>query len=684
MTTFVGTDIGGTFTDLVGFDSESGSLLFGKRLTTSSDLVEAVMDCLDDVDISVADVEVLKHGTTQVINTLLELQGARTALISTEGFRDVLEIGRAGRPVAFKLDYRPNKPLVPRSLRFEMQERIAADGTVIRSPEIQEMECLAARIEAESVDALAISFVNSYANPVHEQIAATFFRKRLPHCYVTTGTELSRQWFEFERASTVVANAYVGPRTTTYIRRFETVLSERDFTGQFHIMGSNGGLLSPDRARAQPIALVESGPIGGGVGAAAYATELGLERLIAFDMGGTTAKCTLIEDGDFSVQSTYYVGGYEYGLPIRSPILDIVEVGTGGGSIAHLARDGALKVGPRSAGSDPGPVCFSRGGTEPTVTDANIVLDRISDANFLNGKLMLDRGLAVSFLMEKVGRPLGFQDEEADTVASGIVTLSNSQMADAIKEITIERGRDVRDFCLFAFGGGGPLHGVELARQLHVPQLIVPPEPGNFSSVGMLLAGARLDESRTLRRAIEADTIAYLNGEVASVCERMSAELMRDLTVSEIVFETSVDICFTGQRHSLKVPFRSREDDAARVRTRFHHMYGERYGHVDEALAIELVGYTVTAIALTPRPDLSRLHRAGTVTEAGKTFRDAYVITAQTRVPTRIVSRYALPVGATLLGPAAIEEFGSTTIIGPNDRLEVGTFGELRISIAQD
>ena len=269
MTTFVGTDIGGTFTDLVGFDSERGSLVFGKRLTTTTDLVEAVMTCLDDVGITSAQVDVLKHGTTQVINTLLERRGARTALIATREFGDVLEIGRAGRPVAFKLDYQRNRPLVPQELRFELDERIAADGCIVRELEAEEMEELAARIEAQAVEALGISFVNAYRNPTHERQALAFFQQRLPSCYVTIGTALSRQWFEFERASTAVANAYVGPRTTDYIQRFEQRLSRAHFHGQFYIMGSNGGVLSPRRAHEQPIALVESGPIGGGVGSAA-------------------------------------------------------------------------------------------------------------------------------------------------------------------------------------------------------------------------------------------------------------------------------------------------------------------------------------------------------------------------------------------------------------------------------
>ncbi len=683
MTTFVGTDIGGTFTDLVGFDSTTGSLVYGKQLTTTSDLVAAVMTCLDDVGIGADGVDVLKHGTTQVINTLLERRGARTALITTEGFSDVLEIGRAGRPVAFRLDYRRHPPLVPRTLRFELGERITADGAVARELTEADLESLAQRVETEGVEAVAISFLNAYRNPEHERQAVAFFKGRLSECYVTSGTELSRQWFEFERASTAVANAYVGPQTTGYIERFERELEKGQFHGRFHIMGSNGGILSPQRAREQPIALVESGPIGGGVGSAAYAQALGIERLIAFDMGGTTAKCALVEQGQFEVQSTYYVGGYDYGLPIRTAVLDIVEVGTGGGSIAYLTEDGALKVGPRSAGSYPGPVAFARGGTEPTVTDANAVLDRISDGNFLDGKLRLERDAAAAALRQRVGEPLGFSPDELDAVAAGVISLSNAQMADAIKEITIERGRDARAYTLFAFGGGGPLHAVDLARQLNIPRVVVPPEPGNFSAIGMLFASARLDESRSIRDEIDTRSVAALNAEVAGICERMTGNLRSDATISEIAFDVRVDIRFVGQRNWLKVPLSVDDADPDGLRKRYFETYRNRFGHVDETLPTEMIGFTVTATALTSQPDMRKLHRAGSMDSRAVERRDVYAVHAARRMATPVVNRFSLAVGERLEGPAVIEEFGSTTVLGPDDRLEVGELGELQISVSR-
>jgi N-methylhydantoinase A len=680
MTKFVGSDIGGTFTDLVGYDSVSKSLVFGKRLTTSTDLVEAVLSCLNDVNLKITDIDVLKHGSTQVINALLERRGAKTALITTKGFRDSLEIGRAGRPIAFKMNYQRNPPLVSRQFRFELSERIAYDGSIVQPIDHEELELLACKIEEMGIAAIAISFINAYQNTAHEIEAQDFFKKRLPKCYVTTGTDLSRQWFEYERTATAAANAFVGPLTESYLTRFEEKLAQQDFHGKFYIMASNGGVLSTRKAKEQPIALVESGPIGGGVGASAYARAMGLKKVIAFDMGGTTAKCALIEDFRFEVQPTYYVGGYEYGFPIRASVLDIVEVGTGGGSIAYLKDVNSLKVGPRSAGSEPGPACFKRGGKEPTVTDANLALGRISGNAFLGGRLSLDIQAAKDAL-NRVGGLLGFGEGETDTVAGGILNLADSQMADAIKEITIERGRDPGEFILFVFGGGGPLHGIELARQLNIPRVIVPPEPGNFSALGMLFADARLDESRTLLLSLNDENVASLDKELVGMRELVKSNLLRDFSGSEIIFESFVEMRFKGQRSSLRVPRDDTNGDANTLRTKFFDMYSKRYAYVDARNEVEIISASSTGIALTEHPELSGLHRAGTLPVTEPNYRDVYFIKASKRISTPIYNRFSLSIGFSIEGPAIIEEFGSTTILGIGDSLKIGEYGELDISI---
>ncbi|MCC6474040.1 MAG: hydantoinase/oxoprolinase family protein, partial [Burkholderiales bacterium] len=642
MTLYLGTDIGGTFTDLVGYDSASGELSFAKTLTTPSDLVQGVLACLDDAGIEAHAVDVLKHGTTQVINTLLERTGARTALVTTEGFRDVLEIGRASRPRAFDLDYRRSPPLAPAWLRLEVRERIAADGSVLQPLGEDELERVALELERLGAEAVAVSFLNAYRNPVHEEHAVRFLRRRLPRVFACTGTELTREWFEYERTATAVANAYVGPRGASYIERLDATLAARGFAGRLYIMASNGGVLSAARARLEPVSLVESGPIGGCIGAAAYARELGLPRLVAFDMGGTTAKCALVEECRFEVHPTYHVGGYDYGFPIRTPVLDIVEVGTGGGSIAFIDPGGGLRVGPRSAGSDPGPVGFGRGGAEPTVTDANLALDRIAAGAFLHGALPLDREAARRAIDLRIGRALGYAGEGGvDAVANGVLALADLQMASAIREITVERGRDVREFVLFAFGGGGPMHAVSLARELRIPRVIVPPEPGHFSALGMLLAGARLDEARTLLLALDAGAEAALRDHVVTMRQSLARSLRETLEARQAAFEAVAELRFAGQRHSLRVEFRD-EDSHRVLRARFFEAYRRRYGFVDAAAPVELVGVRVTALAPTDRPAISNLRRTAAAQAEPRGWREVYFREAGVRLRTAIYARQHL------------------------------------------
>jgi N-methylhydantoinase A len=683
MALIVGTDIGGTFTDIVGYDAGKKSLFFGKALTDYYDLVEGVFACLAQVRIDPADIDVLKHGTTQIINDLLERKGARTALVTTEGFRDILEIGRASRPLPFDLGFRRNPPLVERIHRFEVRERMNASGAVLKPLDLGGLGEVCRQIEEAAIEAVAVSFLNSYVNPAHELAAADFIRERLPNVYVTTGVEHSREWFEYERGSTAAANAYVGPRASRYVRRLEERLKQSGSKGQLLVMGSHGGVLSVRRACEQPIALVESGPIGGCIGATVYARALGVSRMIAFDMGGTTAKCAVIENGAFEIQPTYFVGGYEYGLPLRTPVLDIVEVGTGGGSIAHLDAQGKMHVGPRSAGSEPGPVGFLRGGTEPTVTDANLILGRIGSGAFLSGSLQLDAALATSAMMDKVGRPLGFADEEFARVAEGILALANVQMGSAIREVTVERGKDVRDFTLFTFGGGGPMHGVDLARELGIANMVVPPEPGNFSALGMLFAAPRIDELRTLHFNID-EAANRLPVILADMEANAVAALKRDFNVDAVDFERQSDMRYVGQRHTIRIGI-DRNSSPESLRSAFLEAYSKRYGRSDEHAAIEMIGLRVCAIAAAVHLDLEGLHRApkASLGAAPPTrMREVYFATAGKWIGTPVLSRYDLHLGFSCDGPVIVEEFGSTTVIGPYDRLTVGRFGELQIEVA--
>ncbi len=676
----VAADTGGTFTDVAVYDAEAGQVRYGKTLTNYGDLVEGALDGLKGTDVQLDQALLFKHGTTHVINTFIQRTGAKTALLATRGFRDTLEIGRGNRPVPFALEYRRDEPLVPRTRRFEVAGRMDAQGQEIEPLDTAALEQLAEGFKRDGIEAVAISFINAYANPAHEEAATALLKRCLPGVYVTAGTLLTREWFEYERASTAAANAYVGSRMGSYIGTFDQRLRERGFAGTFYMMGSNGGVLSVARTLEQPVALVESGPIGGCIGAAAYAVALNMPKLIAFDMGGTTAKCALVQDGQFDIQPIYYVGGYDHGFPLKTPVLDIVEVGAGGGSIASVDARGILSVGPRSAGSEPGPVAFGRGGTEPTVTDANLALGRISGGSFMKGKLQLDTVGARAAIGQRVAAPLGFEGEHGiDAAAQGILDLATTTMATAIKEITIERGYDVREFGLFVFGGGGPLFGSILARSLRIPQVVVPPHPGNFATLGMLIAGARVDLSRTVVTAATGHALDLIWPAFVELEDSARHTLESELGAQQLRFDRSLEMRYRGQKHTVRVPFEADVDIDALVK-RFEIIYKRRYGHANNN-AVEVLGIRLGAEADVPRPELADLIGeqtvAGTPESSGR--RSVYFPAPYGRIDVPVWRRDTLPAGFALDGPAVIEEYSSTTVLLPGDHATVGKLGEIII-----
>jgi N-methylhydantoinase A len=676
----VAVDIGGTFTDLVAYDHEDGKVVYAKSPTTYGNFVEGILDCFAKVKLEPRTASFVNHGTTLVINSLIQRKGAKAALVTTKGFRDLLEIARGNRPDPFDLHYRRDEPLIPRALRFEVVERIGSKGEIVTPLDEAALTPLAAKLKDLQIEALAIFFMNSYANPEHEQKAAETLRALLPGVYVTYSTEVTREWYEYERTSTVAANAYVGPQVNRYVQQLASDLETRGFDGSLFMMGSNGGLLSVERTCRQPVGLVESGPIGGCIGAGAYAEVLGFRNVIAFDMGGTTAKCALVEDGRFSVESIYYAGGYVKGFPIKAPVISIVEVGSGGGSIAWLDPQNRMHVGPQSAGSTPGPACYGNGGTEPTVTDANLVLGRLNPAHFLGGELRLD----VDAARQAVGRiagPLGYTgDEGLIRMADGIIALATVIMAGAIKQISVEHGLDPREFVLFCYGGGGPLHASALARELSIPTVVIPPEPGNFSAVGMLLADARLDLSKTFTGALNEKTVASLQELFAEMEAEARVALERDFGAGNVVFERHAEMRYTGQRHNIKVPIEG--DDPASIRQAFDRDYKRRYGHADARAAAEFQALHLSAFTRLRRPELKRLPRAQAA-DKSPTARLVYFGTAGT-LNAQVYERTTLAPGFKAEGPALIEEYGSTTLIWPGDRFEVGELGEIRVQIGSN
>ncbi len=676
----IAADTGGTFTDLAVYNPKTGETWFGKTLTNYANLIDGVMDGLGAKTEGLADAAMFKHGTTHVINAFIERRGARTALITTKGFRDVLEIARGNRAETFNLHYRRHAPLIPRDLRFEVVERMGGNGEVITELDEESVCDLVPVLCAAGVESIAVSLLNAYTNDSHEQRIKTLLQDLMPDIYVTTGTELSREWMEYERTSTAAANAFVGPSMSSYITNFERALSERDFDGKLYMMASNGGVMLPHATIEQPICLVESGPIGGCIGVAAYAEKLGLDKVIAFDMGGTTAKCTLVENGRFDVNNTYWIDGYERGFPVRTPVLDILEVGAGGGSIAWIDENGRLRVGPHSAGSNPGPIAFGLGGEEPTVTDANIVLGRIGADSFMDGQLQLDRQAAVEAIESKLAAPLGYEGADAaQRVAKGVLELAAVTMSGAIKEITIERGRDIREYKLFVFGGGGPLFGAELARRLGVAEVIVPPEPGAFSSLGMLMSEARRDLATTFIRKLSADVIPELRVRLDEMRRELIGVMTEEYGEAPETFVTEADMSYEGQSHSVRVPMPENltEENLRRV---FEEVYLARYGHLNQETPTTFVILRMGALVEMPHPGLDMVH--DTATQGGVTpytKRQVYFATGKGEVETEIYHRAELPVGAVIEGPAIIEEFTSTTLIDTGDRVTVGELGELHI-----
>ena len=675
----VAVDIGGTFTDLVAFDRSSERVLYTKSPTTYGDFGAGILECFEKVGLAPRDVALINHGTTLVINALIQRQGARAALVTTKGFRDVLEIARGNRPDPFDLYFRRDEPLIPRNRRFEVEERIDARGEVIAPLDVAGLEALAAMFRDQGIDSVAICFLHAYVNPAHELQAAEVLRSALPGVFVTNSVDLTREWYEYERTATVAANAFVGPDVKAYVRGLDDQLRNRGFGGTLYMMGSNGGVLSVDRTCRQPIVLVESGPIGGCIGTGAYAEALGIEHAIAFDMGGTTAKCALVENGRFAVESVYYAAGYVRGFPIKSPVVDIVEVGSGGGSIAWLDPQTRLHVGPRSAGSTPGPVCYGRGGTEPTVTDANLVLGRIAADRFLGGELVLDRDAAEA-AFKRLGEPLGYGDDSLLELADGIIEIATVTMAGAIRQVSVEHGRDPRDFVLFAYGGGGPLHGSALAHELAIPRVIVPPEPGTFSATGMLLAEARLDDATTLVAAFAAESLPTIDAAFARMETQAAAALQTEFGDSPVRFERMIEMRYVGQRHNVKVPVVAGADIAA-IRAAFDDDYRRRYGHADPSIPAEVQALHTSAFARLERPDIGRLPRHTKASAAPETRRIAF---GRHRgvVDATVYDRYALERGFSAQGPAVLEEYGSTTVVWPGDRFAIGDLFEIRIDCA--
>jgi N-methylhydantoinase A len=678
----LGIDIGGSFTDVIAFNLDSGELTYAKTPTYNDDLMRSLMEAMEAVGVPSSDVSVIRHGTTVVINAILTRSGERTALVTTKGFRDVLEIGRTNWPEPYNLFFDRLPPLVPRERRFELGERMAAGGTVVNPVDLVEVELLAQAIAATGSDAIAICFLHSYANPEHERQVGEALARFLPETYITMSHELTREFREYERTSTVVTNAYVGGIVDRYIGAFNDHLIERGFAGSLYLMESNGGVTTAASARRRPVALVESGPAAGVMATAEISRATGIARSIAFDMGGTTAKACLVERGDPLFTSEYFVPDYEHGFPLRVAALDILEVGTGGGSLARVDNVGMLTVGPESAGAVPGPACFDAGGVEPTVTDANLVLGRLSAQHFLAG----DRDLDVHKAREALTPLAERMGSDITTAAAGIIRIANINMAAAIRRISLDRGRDPRDFEMFAYGGGGPLHGVEIARELAIPRVVIPLMPGIFSALGMLLAELRQDFTRTFMRDLSSMNAQDLRGHFAELtregeswAEQVGQNAQDRRTLQYI------DLRYTGQEFAIMVAVEHPESPnvMSEVRAAFEAEYELRYGHAFPQLSVETVGLRTVEYVSLPKPLLAAIGDSVRKSNESQSHERPVHFEGLGYIDTPVISRDSLQVGHRRLGPLVIEEYGATTLIGPGDRLRVDELGQIVIDLAR-
>lgn len=681
MTYNIAVDIGGTFTDLVGVDEATGELSLSKDSTTPADFANGVLNVMSKSGISLPDVRRFVHGSTVIINALTERKGSPTALLTTKGFRDVLEIGRANRPDLYSYHYAKPRPFIARRYRFEVDERLDSKGGVVRVINEEDVRRATRQCKKDGIVSLAVCYLHSYTNPLHEKRTAEIIREEFPEASVTLSHELTREWREFERTSTAVLNAYVQPIAAKYLSSLERALALRGMHALAHAMQSNGGVTTFENAKRSPVHLVESGPVGGVIGAAFVGNTIGCPDVISLDVGGTTAKTSLVEGGEVRIKTDYRIEAnpQSAGYPIKYPVVDVVEIGAGGGSIAWIDSGGALKVGPVSAGADPGPACYSKGGTVPTLTDAHVLAGRINPDYFLGGEIKLDPQES-SRAVRKLADHLGLTVRET---ALGIIRIANSSMVNALRMVSVQRGHDPREFVMIAMGGAGGLHAGYLATQLGVKTVLIPKAPGHFSAWGMLMTDLRHDYVNTQLLELTPRNLETLT----STFRQMEQEALDQLSTEGVdkvmtVLQRFVDVRYEGQEHTVQVPVPPgslAESDLKIVRNRFDELHEAYYTFhlTDEA---EVVNIRLVAFGRAQKP-LLKLYD-----DARKSLERAVKGTREVDFDdfgvhmSKVYERDDLPTRKRAKGPAIVEEPASTTVVYPNQEFELDGFGNLRIN----
>ncbi|KZE95878.1 Acetophenone carboxylase gamma subunit [Geobacillus stearothermophilus] len=667
----LGIDIGGTFTDLVLYDKKEGSYKTEKILTTSKNLADGVLKGMKNLVTDFKDIEYFVHGTTAGLNAFLERKGANVALIVTKGFRDIYEIGRANRPEMYNIKYRKPEPLVKRRNIFEVEERILYDGSVETSINLNQLNEVLNQIIEKGFNSVAVSLLHAYKNPEHEIAIKNVIKQKAPHISVSLSHEVAREWREYERTSTTVINAYVAPIVENYLSSLEIRTRSAGLEGDLYIMKSNGGVMTSEIAKKMPIQTLLSGPVGGAVGSITLGNLTGYKNLICVDMGGTSFDVSLVIDGKPDVTSETSLEGF----PILTPMVNIHTIGAGGGSIAWI-EGGGLRVGPKSAGSDPGPACYGKGGTQATVTDANLVLGRLDEDGFLGGNMKLDRDAAYKAIKEIADR-LGLGVLET---AEGICDIVNAKMADAIRTLTVRKGIDPRDFALVAFGGAGPMHAVSIAELLGIKKIIVPAVAGTFSAWGMLQTDIRHDTVRTFVSTLNKDDKAKMN----ALYEEMEEETKKILAQQKVkeenmLLQRTIDLRYVGQEYTVNVPFQS-DESFSQLIALFHEMHEKIYGHSNpdgmvESVNIRVIGYGKIekeneagkqSISKKATDVIARTHKQ--------------VIWNGVEQNTPVIASKHLHYGHSFYGPAIVEDPRTTIVIPKGYRVEVDRLGNFEIT----
>lgn len=678
----VATDVGGTFTDLVCFDRDPATgrqvVRTAKTDTTPPQFERGVLEVLAKGGVGLGEVAFMAHGTTVIINALTERKGARTGLITSAGFRDVLEIARGNRPDFFNLHYVKPEPFVPRRLRRELAGRMNFKGEEVEPLDLAPLPGILADFRAEGVEAVAICLLHGYANTAHEAAVLAEVRRLWPGVSVVASHQITREWREYERSSTTVLSAYVQPVAGRYLDRLNDGLAAGGFDAPLYVMQSNCGVETLQATRQIPITMVESGPASGFWGAAALGRLIGEPNLLALDIGGTTAKCALIENGEVTITSDYWIerDATHAGYPIMVPVVDLVEIGNGGGSIAWVDDFGKLRVGPHSAGAAPGPAGYGRGGIEATTTDANLALGRINPDFFCGGSVQADMA-AVDAALARLGDRLGLSREE---VARGIVRIANANMVNALKLVSLNRGRDPRDFTLVVFGGGGAMHGAALAAELGVGKVIVPAAAGVFSAFGMLMSDLRRDSFVNRLLDFDAGSVAAIQALIAEMRAAMAARFAAE-GIDAVNYAVSGRFRYQNQEHAVEIAL-SDAIDVAALSEDFHQAYQREYSY-RLAAPVEFVGLHLVATAQVGRLELEPLPETGRTLESTRKGRRTVDFLLDGVHEADIYDGDAFEPGMAFAGPAVIEQVGTTIVVNPGQSLRVDDHGNLHIRLAE-